>query len=469
MGVTMERAVHLARDEDQAPRGRGAASGEPTRQRPSGRGPGGGPSRGVVALLAVACVLGLGWWQRDAARDLLAPVVPARLAPLLAPLLDKPGAPASVAGEDAAKDTQKDAPADPNLVTLDAAGQTRLGLAFGPVETRRIVLPVRTPGTVAFDERRVTHLKPRAAGRVLSLAVQPGDAVRAGQTLATLDAAGLLEARNGLAEAQASLAEAQATEAVAALNLTRGQDLMKVSGVAQAEVDRRRVDLAKAQAATASARARVGLYTAQVARLAPEPGASPETSAIVSPIDGVVTSAALSLGQVVDTGSDAFTVADPRRILVLANLYGRDIDAVKAGDPATVTAPVPDRPVFEGRVRSVNAAIDPASNTAPARIEIANPDGRLRANMFVSVEIAADLDRSGTTMPAAALQLTEDGPVAFVRTGEDRFEKRALTLGVQRADWVEVTAGLSPGETVATAGSFGLKAILLRALLGSTD
>ncbi|KTS22439.1 efflux RND transporter periplasmic adaptor subunit, partial [Methylobacterium indicum] len=168
-------------------------------------------------------------------------------------------------------------------------------------------------------------------------------------------------------------------------------------------------------------------------------------------------------------GSDAFTVADPRRILVLANLYGRDIDAVKAGDPATVTAPVPDRPVFEGRVRSVNAAIDPASNTAPARIEIANPDGRLRANMFVSVEIAADLDRSGTTMPAAALQQTEDGPVAFVRTGEDRFEKRALTLGVQRADWVEVTAGLSPGETVATAGSFGLKAILLRALLGSTD
>ncbi|KTS08953.1 RND transporter, partial [Methylobacterium indicum] len=207
-----------------------------------------------MVLLAVACVLGLGWWKRDAARDLLAPVVPARLAPLLAPLLDKPGAPASAAGEDAAKDTQKDAPADPNVVTLDAAGQKRLGLAFGPVETRRIVLPVRTPGTVAFDERRVTHLKPRAAGRVLSLAVQPGDAVRAGQTLATLDAAGLLEARNGLAEAQASLAEAQATEAVAALNLTRGQDLMKVSGVAQAEVDRRRVDLAKAQAATASAR-----------------------------------------------------------------------------------------------------------------------------------------------------------------------------------------------------------------------
>ena len=122
-------------------------------------------------------------------------------------------------------------------MVLDAAGQKRLGLAFGQAQARRIVLPVRSPGTVTFDERRVTRLKPRTQGRVLSLAVQPGDPVRAGQTLATLDAAGVLDARNGLAEAKASLVEAQATEKVAETNLKRGQDLLKVSGVAQADVD----------------------------------------------------------------------------------------------------------------------------------------------------------------------------------------------------------------------------------------
>ncbi len=205
--------------------------------------------------------------------------------------------------------------------------------------------------------------------------MQPGDPVRAGQTLATLDAAGLLEARNGLAEAQASLAEAQATEKVAEINLKRGQDLLKVMGVAQAEVDRRQVDLAKAHAATLAAKAKLDLYSAQYARLAPEPGAPAGTSAIVSPIDGVVTASGITLGEVVDTNSDAFTVADPSRIQVLANLYGRDIAAVKPGDAATIRAPVPDHPTFEGRVRSVNAAIDPATSTAPARIEIANPGG----------------------------------------------------------------------------------------------
>ena len=83
--------------------------------------------------------------------------------------------------------------------------------------------------------------------------------------------------------------------------------------------------------------------------------------------------------------------------------------------------------------------------------------------------IAADLNREGVTIPASAVQQTQDGPIAFVRTGEERFERRTLTLGLQRPDWVEVVDGVTEGETVETDGSFGLKAILMRGLLGSTD
>ena len=368
-----------------------------------------------------------------------------------------------------AKADASDAPTDANAVTLDAEGRKRLGLAFGRAEIRRIVRSVNGPGMVAFDERRVTHLKPRTQGRVLSLSVQPGDRVTAGQTLATLDASGVLDARNGLAGARAGLGEAQASQKVAETNLKRGTDLLRFGGVAEAEVDRRRVDLAKAQAAVQSAQSQVEMFKAQYERLAPTADLAAGTSAIVAPIGGVVTRAEITLGEVVDTNRDAFTVADPSRILVLANLYSHDIDVVRAGAPAVVNAPVSGHPCFEGLVRSVNAALDPATNTAPARIEIANPDDLLRANMFVTVAIQADLGRDGITIPASAVQQTEAGPIAFVRTADDRFEKRDLTLGLQRADWVEVTAGIADGETVATTGSFGLKAILLRSLLGSTD
>jgi cobalt-zinc-cadmium efflux system membrane fusion protein len=430
----------------------------PTGQVPAGK-PGGGPLVLRVLLIVTAVVLGFtGWWSRDAVR------------PYLEHLLTRAGL-GSRASNPAAKSHKaaSETPADSNAVTLDAEGQKRLGLAFSPAKTRRIVLPVRVPGTIAFDERRVTNLKPRTQGRVLSLAVEPGDRVTAGQTLATLDAAGVLDARNGLAAAQASLGEAQATEKVAEINLKRGTDLVKFGGVTQAEVERRQVDFAKAHAAALSAKAKVELYRAQYERLAPTSGESSGTSAIVSPITGVVTNATITLGEVVDTNRDAFTVADPSQIQVLANLYGQDIASVKAGDRATVEALIPAHPRFEGEVRSVNAAVDPVTNTAPARIEIANPDGWLRANMFVSVEIAADLKRDGVTVPATAIQQTESGAVAFVRTADDRFEKRDLTLGVQRADWVEVKSGVTTGEIVVTDGSFGLKAILLRDLLGSTD
>ncbi len=427
----------------------------------SGRKPGSKPRWLFVVLFAAALALAsLGWMFR-------APLV-ARLEPLAAPVLVRLGlaAPEAVPSPEEAP---AESASDPNAVTLDEAGQRRIGLAFGEATIRKIVLPVRAPGTIAFDERRVTRLKPRTQGRVVGLNVQPGDTVRAGQSLATLDAAGVLDARNGLDEARANLVEAQATEKVADTNVKRGQDLLKIGGVAQAEVDRRQVDLAKAHAATLSAQAKVDLFQAQYDRLAPRPALGPGVSAIVAPIDGVVTSANLTLGEVVDTGRDAFTVADPSQVLVLANLYGADIARVAPGDAVAVRAPVPGHPLFEGRVRSVNAAVDPVTNTAPARIEIANPNGTLRANLFVSVEIAADLHREAVTIPAASVQQTEDGSIAFVRTGAERFEKRTLTLGVQRADWVEVTTGIRDGESVATQGSFGLKAILMRALLGTTD
>ena len=416
---------------------------------------------GWRSIVVVCAALGIaGWWYAGAFRPHLEPLLATiGLGTQTATETSAVPAPDAILGESKVS----------NTVKLDVEGQQRLGLAFRQAEIRQIIVPVRVPGSVAFDERRVTHLRPRTQGRVLTLSVQPGDHVMDGQTLATIDAAAVLDARNGLAAAQASLGEAQTTAAVAELNLKRGIDLLKFGGVAQTEVERRQVDLAKAQATVKSAQAQAEMYRAQYDRLAPAPGAAAGTSAIVSPIAGVVTRADITLGEMVDTNRDAFTVADPSQILVLANLYGNDISRVAAGDQAIVEAPIAEHPRFEGRVRSINAALDAASNTAPARIEIANPGDLLRANMFVSVEIAADLGREGVTIPAAAVQQTETGPIAFVRTADDRFERRDLSLGIQRSDWVEVKAGISAGETVATQGSFGLKAILLDSLLGSTD
>lgn len=358
---------------------------------------------------------------------------------------------------------------DPNIVELNAKSQQQMGIAVGQARIEEIVKPVRVSGIVAFDERRVTHLKPRTSGRVLTLAVQPGDSVKAGQILASLDASGVLEAQNGLEASRAALREAQITEAASKIALKRAEALLKIGGTSTAEFEQRQVDAAKAHAAVQSAQAKVDLYTAQYDRLAPGDNSAPGTSTIVSPFAGVVVSASVTLGEVIDTNQDAFTVADPSRVLVLASLFGPDIGVVKPDDKAVIEAPTDEPSRFDAKVQSVNAALDPLTNAAPARIEVENPQNCLKANMFVAVEIEADLLRRGVTIPASSVQLTEQGPIAFVQVGEGRFERRALTLGLQRSDWVEVKKGVNAGETVATQGSFELKAALLRSLLGSTD
>ncbi len=358
---------------------------------------------------------------------------------------------------------------DPDTVQADAHVRAQLNLQYGKAALREIVKSIDVPGSVAFDDRKVAHIKPRTKGRVLTLAVQPGDVVASGAVLSTLDAGGVLDAYNGLQAAHASLGEAKASRDAAAIAVTRAASLLKIGGVAKAELERRQVEAAKAQAAVESAQAQLDLYSAQYDRLAPARRSAPGTSEIVTPIKGVVVSEAITLGEVVDTTQDAFTIADPSKMLVLASLFGFDIDGVKAGDKAGISAPIGRDTHFDAHVVSVNAALDPLTNAVAARLEVENPRGALKANMFVSVDIEADLGRRGVTIPAAAVQVTEQGPIAFVQTSDDTFQKRALTLGLQRKDWVEVTQGIAEGETVVTDGSFGLKAMLLRSLLGSTD
>ncbi len=343
--------------------------------------------------------------------------------------------------------------------------QRKIGLSVGVAEIQPIKKLVRAPGMVSFDERNVTHLKPRTQGRVTQLLVQPGDGVSAGQILAKIDANSILESKRVLETARASLDDAFAAQKQTQSALDRANYLVSYKATTPADVEKRQADSAKATAAVRTAQAQLDASAAQYERLAPI-GEEPGASGIISPIAGVVTTASITLGEVVETNQDAFTVADPSRMLVQASLYANDIGLVKRGDDATILA---SEQLLAGKIRSVNVTLDAATNTAAARIELANPDLFLRANMFVSVLIQADLARKGVTIPATAVQITEQGPIAFVQTAPTIFERRDIQLGLQQSDWVEVQKGVSDGETVVTNGSFGLKAILLRNLLGSTN
>ena len=361
-----------------------------------------------------------------------------------------------------------DQPKDPpGIVTMSPDAQRGVKLATAPAHQQRIVQTLQVPGTAMFDERRVAHLHPFGQGRVITLNVGLGDAVHVGQRLATLDFADLTDARNGLAAAQAALRQARADAAVADAALHRGTALQRDGSLSQADVERRRGEAARAQAAVDTAQAQVTMYQTRAQRL--DPTGTGSDGGIVTPIDGVVAAINLTPGQVVDASMDAFTVADLSKMLVVATVPENALSLIHQGDTATIKASAYPNQDFHGHLLSLGAEVDPRTNTIPARLQIDNPDLSLKAGMYVTLEVRADLGRDGVVVPAAAVQMLNDKAIAFTPLDNGRFQRLDLTLGVQQPDWVELRSGVQPNQLVVTAGSFQLKALMQSDLLGSTD
>ena len=286
--------------------------------------------------------------------------------------------------------------------------------------------------------------------------------MRAGQKLAELDIPSLNSSQADLAAADASVQEAEAGVAVARDSLRRGELLARDGSLARAEADRRRLVLAQADSAAKAARARAAALQAGVGRL--NPGATPGTGSLTSPIAGVVVTIGVTSGELIESTVDAFTVADLSVMLVLAQVPEAAVPLLAIGDAARVRV-APGNRTWDGKVVALGAALDPQARTLPARIQLANPDGALRSGMFVEVTLTSDRGRDDVVVPSAAVQMLGDKRVAFTPLGDDRFQSHDLTVGVERPDWTEVRQGVGVGDEVVTQGSFELKTLLQKAML----
>ncbi len=165
--------------------------------------------------------------------------------------------------------------------------------------------------------------------------------------------------------------------------------------------------------------------------------------------------------------NNAFVVADPTGVIVLAQVAEADAARVRAGQQAWIgLGSGSSSQGWSGAVFASGAIIDPRSRTLPVRIRVGNPDGQLRAGMSVAVTLFTPTGADGLVVPPAAVQLVGNDHVAFTEEGGGSFRKHTLELGVERTDWIEVRHGLSAGQKVVTEGSFALKTVLQKSMLG---
>ncbi|RAI53714.1 efflux RND transporter periplasmic adaptor subunit, partial [Roseicella frigidaeris] len=298
----------------------------------------------------------------------------------------------------------------PTEVTLSPEAAQNYGLRTAPAAMQPLARSIRVTGTVGFNELRLAHIQPLARGRVQAIEVAIGDRVRAGQRLAVLDALDLAEARHQLAGAEAALNQAQAETQTARAALNRATELVRSGAIAQSELERRRAEMARADAAVETRRTEVEHWREMLTRYSPAgppgqepadtvslPGRTPSDArgGILAPFDGAVLAVGATPGELVDTNREIFTLADLSTVWVMADVPERELGAVKPGAAVSIAVEAYPGRRFPGRVAYVADQLDARTGTAKVRCEIPNPDGALKVNMFATVEIAAPLGRDG--------------------------------------------------------------------------
>jgi len=315
-------------------------------------------------------------------------------------------------------------------VQLAAAGPRELGTA------------ISFPGEIRFDEDRTAHVVPRVPGVVEAVQAELGQAVKRGQVLAVIASQQISDLRSEQQAAQRRLE-------LARLTFQREQQLWRERISAEQDYLQARQALQEAEIALANARQKVA---------AVGPAGAGNRYELRAPFDAVVVEKHLTVGEVVDEASNAFTLSDLSRVWATFAVAPRDLDKVLTGHKVTVSAPDLGAQV-EGKVNYVGSLLGEQNRAATVRATLANPDGAWRPGLFVNVAVSVERFDAAVVVPEVALQTWEEQTVVFART-EEGFEARPVTTGRRDAGQVEITSGLAVGTQVAAAGSFVLKSEL---------
>lgn len=355
------------------------------------------------------------------------------------------------------------------------------------IERRTVTTTVAASGVI--EPVSELSLSFSQVGTLATIDVEVGQAVSTGDVLATLDPADLeaavLAAESAVASARSGVAQAAQVEAAAQqaingadealaraeLSIAQAKDATTYRSEQRDAANRQKAsaeasrDAAAAQMAAAQAQksqAATSLSSAR-AQLEQAQRALAEAS-LVAPIDGTVISIASEVGEPLGagagaTGSTAFIVlADLTEFVVTADFAEADVVGIEVGQEVSLSFDALPGQSITGEVLEVGlyGEVDPAGGrltTYEVTISVPNPPAGLRVGMTSQASITTAEQSDVLAAPVTAL-VESEGKTYVQVLGEDGTITRVeVTVGIQGGYWVEITSGLSGGESVVTGSS----------------
>lgn len=304
---------------------------------------------------------------------------------------------------------------------------------------------------------QTVDIAPRTGGRLLSVAVQLGDAVRRGQAIAKVEDREIVEqvrqAEASLEVSKATVRQREADLNVAQLNFERSKNLYARQLLAKQALDDAesrylaavaQLDLSKAQQSQTDARLqelRINL----------------QHTTVTSPVDGFVGKRNVDPGAMVNTNTAIASVVEISRLKLVVNVVEKDLRMVSVGDVGVVEVDAYPGEKFNGRVARVAPVLDPATRTATMEIEIPNRDYRLKPGMYARVSLTVEEHKNALVAAKTAVVDFESKRGVWVANAENRAVFVPVTLGIDDGERVEITGGLKEGDLIVTEGAAAVR------------
>jgi len=303
--------------------------------------------------------------------------------------------------------------------------------AVEAAEEKAVTIPLALPGRVALNDRATAHITARVGGRIEKVHKVINDRVAQDEVIIELYSQEFLTMQAEFIQSEERFKRMAAEQ--------------PDYGTAKAiyESSRRKLLI-------------VGLGDNEINTLAD--GHVPMVYLPVrAPFGGTLITGEVRQGEVVQVGTDFFTIANLSKLWVIADVFEHDLPLVREGiQGEVVVAPYPTEK-FPGRLTTIYDMVDSKTRTIKTRFEVENRQGKLKPEMFATVNVRALFGGKSLKVPSLAIMDNKNEKYVFVAVNDTTFEQRAVTIGFETQIYTEILGGLKPGERVVTIGTFYLK------------
>ncbi|WP_198246613.1 efflux RND transporter periplasmic adaptor subunit [methane-oxidizing endosymbiont of Gigantopelta aegis] len=311
-------------------------------------------------------------------------------------------------------------------------------------------------GEVIVEPDRLYHVVPRVAGVVQKVYKQLGDEVKAGELLAQLSS-------RELANAKAEFVATDSLLKLANSNLQRDRQLYrgKITSRRQYQAAKQaQIEAAIRQKAAKQRLQALGLSLEEIDKLIKDQDKDLTLYALKAPADGVIIAKHASHGELLDTTTRSFTIADLSRVWVNLTLYQKDLNLVKTNQKVFINNRFSKQSdvTAQSHISWISPVLDIKTRSGIARVILDNSQNLWRPGAFISARVVLSETPAKIVIPLTALQNIDGKHVVFVQHEDGDFEPQEIITGKRDFNQVEILSGLKPGQTYVSRNAFTLKA-----------